>query len=224
MKRDIIETVETILLCVLLIIISLCLLKLNKDIRGVAEDLEQFKVETYDRERDLIAAKVEEPVKVEALTEKQPIEERDETADFPAEKCDEHEKADTEAAETHEKAASDYGIWDEDYILRVLTAEAGNDEVLCGCVAQVLYNACVRECWEHSPDEVLVMYGYTGPASWISDAAVQAYDEVFCSGVKYTDVADALYFYAPTYCTSEWHESQRFVCEVSGVRFFARWE
>ena len=222
MKRDIIETVETILLYVLLIIISLCLLKLNKDIKEVSEDLEQFKIETYDRERDLLVAKAEESVKVEPLTEELPVEKRDETADSPAEKCDEHEKADTETAETHEKAASDYGIWDEDYILRVLTAEAGNDEVLCGCVAQVLYNACVREGWEHSPDEVLVMYGYTGPASWTSDAAVKAYDEVFCSGVKYTDVADALYFYAPAYCTSEWHESQRFVCEVSGVRFFGR--
>lgn len=141
-------------------------------------------------------------------------------SEISAEKCEEHEKADTEAAETHEKAVSDYGIWDEDYILRVLTAEAGSDEVLCGCVAQALYNACEKHGWEYDPQEIMWKYSYTSPASWISDAAVLAYDQVFCSGVRYTDVGNAIYFYAPQYCDSPWHESQRFVCEVSGVRFF----
>lgn len=107
-----------------------------------------------------------------------------------------------------------------DYVLRVLTAEAGDDPVLCGCVAQCLYNACERDGWAHSVEEILKQYSYTDPADWISESAVRAYDEVFCSGVTYTDVGNALYFYAPAYCESEWHESQRFVAEVGGVRFF----
>lgn len=107
-----------------------------------------------------------------------------------------------------------------DYVLRVLTAEAGDDPVLCGCVAQCLYNACQRDGWMHSVEEILEQYSYTDPADWISESAVRAWDEVFCSGVTYTDVGSALYFYAPAYCESEWHESLQFVAEVSGVRFF----
>ena len=30
-----------------------------------------------------------------------------------------------------------------------------------------------------------------------------------------------LWFYAPKWCNSEWHESQRFVAEIGGHRFFA---
>lgn len=107
-----------------------------------------------------------------------------------------------------------------DYVLRVLTAEAGDDPVLCGCVAQCLYNACAKAGWEYPVEKILEQYSYTDPADWISESAVRAYDEVFCSGVTYTDVGNALYFYAPQYCDSPWHESQRFVAEVSGVRFF----
>lgn len=108
-----------------------------------------------------------------------------------------------------------------DYVLRVLTAEAGDDPVLCGCVAQCMFNACAKAGWEYPVEEILEQYSYTDPADWISESAVRAYDEVFCSGVTYTDVGEALYFYAPAYCESEWHESLQFVAEVSGVRFFA---
>lgn len=107
-----------------------------------------------------------------------------------------------------------------DYVLRVLTAEAGNDEVLCGCIAQCLFNACEKHEWEYAPDEIMVMYQYTSPSDWISEAATTAYDDVFCSGVTYESVGNAVYFYAPRYCDSEWHEQQDFVCEINGVRFF----
>ena len=213
MKKINFETVAQVLLVILLVIVGLCLMELRHEIRGVADALEQFKQETYDRERDLLAVDVE-------TTPVIPIEKCVAEPEIPAEKCEEHEKADTVEPETHEKADS----WGEDYVLRVLTAEAGADQVLCGCVAQCMFNACDRTGWACSIPEVLEQYGYTGPASWISEAAVQAYDEVFCSGMRYVDVEDALYFYAPQYCTSEWHENQRFIVEVSGVRFFGRWE
>ena len=109
---------------------------------------------------------------------------------------------------------------DTDYILRVITAEGGTDQLVCNGVVQCLYNACQRDEWAHSVEEILVEYRYTGPADWISDEARNAWDAVFCSGVTFVDFGDALYFYAPAYCDSPWHESQRFVAEVSGVRFF----
>lgn len=135
----------------------------------------------------------------------------------PAEKREESEKASSSAAETHEKAGPD-----EDYILRVITAEGGSDQLVCNGVVQCLFNACQREgC---SPEQALQDYQYTGPADWISDEARNAWDAVFCSGYRFVDFEDALYFYAPAYCDSPWHESQRFVIEVGGVRFFGRWE
>lgn len=106
----------------------------------------------------------------------------------------------------------------DEYVLRVLTAEAGNDELLCGCVAQALLNACIKTGL--SPAETMREYKYTDPANFISDAARKAYDEVICSGVTYEAIGNATLFYAPRYCQSEWHESQRFVAEINGVRFF----
>ena len=209
MKKIDYETVAQVLLVILLVIVGLCLMELRHEIRGVADALEQFKQETYDRERDLLAVQVETAPVIS-------IEKCVAEPEIPAEKCEEHEKADTEEPETHEKADS----WGEDYVLRVLTAEAGDDPELCGCVAQCLFNACERDGWVHSVEEVLRQYSYTAPADWISDEARIAWDEVFCSGVTYTDVGNALYFYAPRYCDSPWHESQRFVAEVGGVRFF----
>jgi hypothetical protein len=111
-------------------------------------------------------------------------------------------------------------VGDLEYVLRVLTAEAGSDELLCGCVAQCLYNACERYGWTLSPAEMMRKYQYTGPLTWHSEAAERAYDEVFCSGVTYDCVGKATVFYAPAYGASAYHESQRFVFEYGGVRFF----
>lgn len=109
---------------------------------------------------------------------------------------------------------------DEDYILRVITAEGGADQLVCNGVVQCLYNACQKDCWARSVTEILREYQYTAPAEWISEEARIAWDAVFLSGVTFVDFGEALYFYAPAYCESPWHESQRFVAEVGGVRFF----
>ena len=109
---------------------------------------------------------------------------------------------------------------DEDYILRVITAEGGADQLVCNGVTQCLYNACRRDDWAHSVTEILREYQYTAPVEWVSDEARIAWDAVFLSGVTFVDFGEALYFYAPAYCESPWHESQRFVAEVDGVRFF----
>lgn len=108
----------------------------------------------------------------------------------------------------------------QDYVLRVITAEGGTDKAVCAGVAQALYNACEREGWKYTPKEIMRKYHYTGPAAWVSDEAAQAYDEIFGCGYTYTDFGNATVFYAPRYGWSAYHESQRFVIEVNGVRFF----
>lgn len=110
--------------------------------------------------------------------------------------------------------------YDFNYLCRVITAEAGTNWDLCMGVAQCLFNACQREGWHYSPTQVLEMYGYTGPADWILEEAEAACVAVFVDWEVYEPVGNALYFYAPRYVDSRWHESQSFVVEIEGVRFF----
>ena len=94
-------------------------------------------------------------------------------------------------------------------------------------VAQCIYQACVREGM--TPSEVKVAYQYSGwnesiqynhPELWAEIEEVVS--RVFDYGELYVD-DEILYFYAFNWCTSNWHESMRFVCEVGGHRFFGRW-
>ena len=120
-----------------------------------------------------------------------------------------------------EDAAEEYDDgYDREYVLCVLTAEAGCDGELCMAVAQSLWNACARYGWEYNPAEVMVLYRYTGPLGWWSDEAEDAYRLIFESGYVYEPVGDATLFYAPRYCESAWHESHEFIAEISGIRFF----
>lgn len=111
--------------------------------------------------------------------------------------------------------------YDFELMCRVITAEGGTDREVCMGVAQALYNACEKHEWLYSPTEMMVKYRYTTPASWVSDEALSACTDVFLNGVTYDPVNDATLFYAPRYCSSSWHESQNFVCEINGVRFFS---
>lgn len=94
-------------------------------------------------------------------------------------------------------------------------------------VAQCIYQACVREGM--TPSEVKVAYQYSGwnesiqykhPELWAEIEEVVS--RVFDYGELYVD-DEILYFYAPKYVYSSWHESMRFVCEVANHRFFGRW-
>jgi len=110
---------------------------------------------------------------------------------------------------------------DRDYILKVLTHEGGTDPVLCGCIAQALFNTCEKYNWEITPKEAMIKYRWTEPLYWYSEEAERAFDEVFYSGVTWDCVGNATMFYAPKYCDgTPVHESQIFVAEVNGVRFF----
>jgi hypothetical protein len=119
------------------------------------------------------------------------------------------------------KESSDGLGYEFELMCRVITAEGGTDREVCMGVAQALYNACEKHEWLYSPTEMLGKYRYTSPADWVSDEAKDACVEIFLNGNTYDPVGNATVFYAPKYCDSLWHESQNFICEISGVRFFS---
>lgn len=103
----------------------------------------------------------------------------------------------------------------------VVMGESGNQpyegQVL---VAQCILNACLKDGLQ--PSNVRLKYQYSGWNSNPSQSVKNAVSAVFDDGYKETNEC-VLYFYAPEYCISNWHESQKFVCEVGGHRFFAQW-
>lgn len=86
-------------------------------------------------------------------------------------------------------------------------------------VAQCLLNACLKD--DMQPSEVRKAYKYSGWNSNPTESVKMAVSEVFDNGYKVTN-EPILYFYAPDLCDSKWHETQRFVIEVGGHRFFAK--
>lgn len=102
---------------------------------------------------------------------------------------------------------------------RVVMAEAGGEsfegQML---VAQCILNAAEKRGVE--PSEAVVLYSYTNnrpePTQRVKDAVAAVFDR----GEFITDES-VMFFYNPAKVTSTWHESQTFVIEVGGHRFFA---
>lgn len=100
----------------------------------------------------------------------------------------------------------------------VVMAEAGAEEQLGQmAVAECILNACERNGTR--PAETIAQGGYTSARPVPSESVKTAVSEVFDRGV-HVFTGEALYFYAPAVCTSAWHESQVFVGEIGGHRFF----
>lgn len=108
---------------------------------------------------------------------------------------------------------------ERDTVERVVMAEAGG-ESFAGqmLVAQCILNAAEKEGVQ--PSEAVVIYSYTSsrpdPTQSVKDAVAAVFD---CGEVAID--APVMYFYTPALVTSDWHESQIFVAEVGGHRFFA---
>lgn len=88
-------------------------------------------------------------------------------------------------------------------------------------VAFCILNACLKDGIE--PSKVREEYKYSGWNESPTDSIKNAVSEVFDNGYKPIDEY-ILYFYAPKYSKGKWHETQRFVIEEGGHRFFAEWE
>lgn len=112
--------------------------------------------------------------------------------------------------------------YDYDYVCRVIMAETGGEynEDLTLAVCQAVVNAAVENNW--TPEEVCINYRYTSPHAYTSDFIQDICDRVFIQGEVYEASGNAQVFYNPYYGHSSYHESQSFVCEIGGVRFFER--
>lgn len=105
-----------------------------------------------------------------------------------------------------------------DLVERVVMAEAGTEDYDgMRLVAQCILNACEMD--GISPDEAIDKYQYTKPTESASEACRDAVRAVFDDGNVVTQ-EKILFFYAPAICHSAWHESQTFVLEHGGHRFF----
>ena len=108
---------------------------------------------------------------------------------------------------------------ERDTVERVVMAEAGGEsfegQML---VAQCILNAAEKEGVQ--PSEAVEIYSYTSnrpdPTQSVKDAVAAVFDR----GEVAID-APVMYFYNPALVASDWHESQIFVAEVGGHRFFA---
>lgn len=108
---------------------------------------------------------------------------------------------------------------ERDTVERVVMAEAGGE-----CYeGQMLVAQCILNAAEKSgkqPSEAVKVYKYAtarpDPTQSVRDAVAAVFDR----GETITD-EPILYFYNPAKVTSAWHESQIFVIEVGGHRFFA---
>lgn len=108
---------------------------------------------------------------------------------------------------------------ERDLTERVVMAEAGG-ECFEGqmAVAQCILNACEKT--GSQPSEVVLAYQYAKPAKVATQSVKDAVAAVFDAGDTVT-TEPILFFYAPRRTVSKWHESQRFVIEIGGHRFFA---
>ena len=108
---------------------------------------------------------------------------------------------------------------ERDVVERVVMAESGGEsyegQML---VAQCILNGAEKQGVQ--PSEAVEIYQYAGARPEPTQSVKDAVAAVFDRGETVVD-EPVLYFYNPAIVESEWHESQIFVIEVGGHRFFA---
>lgn len=106
--------------------------------------------------------------------------------------------------------------YDNDYLV-LLTADTVRETEFSD-LAQCILNAAEKRGVD--PSEAVVLYSYTksrpDPTQRVKDAVAAVFDR----GETVVD-EPILYFYNPALVTSDFHESQIFVIEEGGHRFFA---
>lgn len=111
---------------------------------------------------------------------------------------------------------------DRNLLERLVMGEAG-DQGFTGCalVAQAVKDTMVSDGIS-TVSEVISKYGYYGSTSNTPNSdAVEAVSYIFDqngSAVQHR----IMYFYDTTLCSSKWHETQNFVLEYCGTRYFDR--
>ncbi len=88
-------------------------------------------------------------------------------------------------------------------------------------VTQCILNACLKD--RIMPSTARVRYKYSGWNESPTDSVKKAVSAVFDDGYQITN-EPILYFYAPKYSAGYFHNTQKFITQVGGHRFFAEWE
>lgn len=115
-----------------------------------------------------------------------------------------------------------YPLTDEEFYLvcGIVMAEAeGEPYEGKMAVAQCILNNCERD----NARPANVAWKFSNPEETWTDDVWLAVTAVFNEWQTITD-EQILWFYAPAYGVSEWHERQRFVMEIGGHKFFGEWE
>lgn len=120
-----------------------------------------------------------------------------------------------------EECTGDYPITEDDRetLEHIVEGEAGGESY----EGKLWVATCLRNAMEKddlSAEQVRISYQYAGWSEKVSEDTKNAVKEVFVLGNKMHD--SVLWFYAPEWCESEWHESQQFVAEIGGHRFFCQ--
>lgn len=125
----------------------------------------------------------------------------------------------TDRPETEAPARFYLSASERDVVERVVMAESGGEsyegQML---VAQCILNGAEKQGVQ--PSEAVEIYQYAGARPKPTQSVKDAVAAVFDRGETVVD-EPVLYFYNPAIVESEWHESQIFVIEVGGHRFFA---
>ncbi len=124
------------------------------------------------------------------------------------------------ATDSRVVSTASYDISSDDRLLveQVVMAESGAEPYIGQiAVAQCILDAAVFE--GVSPSEIIKKYSYTKIRKEPSRSVKAAVSAVFDYGTRACD-GRILYFYAPAFGTSKWHEGQDFVAEIGNHRFF----
>ena len=212
-KKMILISFEIIVvICVLCLLVALLIgykyfeyKNLLIDCNKMIEELE-IKVNTQNYEYDKIVKEINEVKEYinELHKEDDVVEEEPETT------VDEHEPA---------FFLSDY----QRHVTECIVAGESMGEPYEGqvAVAECIINACLKDGLQ--PSEVRTKYKYSGWHNEPSESVKKAVSAVFDDGYRIAD-KPIMYFYAFKYTKSNWHESQDFVMEIGGHRFFAEWD
>ena len=113
--------------------------------------------------------------------------------------------------------------YDRDILERLVMGEAGAEGYIGAClVAQAIRDTYVQDGFT-SIETLRTSMGYYGSLSRTPNQDVlDAVSFIFDQGGAAVQ-HNVMFFYAPSLCTSGWHESQEFVVAYNSHRFFDRW-
>lgn len=184
----------------------------------VIETIETEKEETFTEEQ----VEHTEETKEEDVVDVQTEENKEQLEEAETEPIIEHETNPIVETESIITEPAFYLTDEERRVVECLVMGESGAEPYDGqiLVAQCILNACLKDGLQ--PSQVRRQYGYYGWHNSPSESVKNAVSAVFDNGYKITDEL-ILYFYAPKYSSGSWHETQKFVIQVGGHKFFAEW-